>query len=66
MMATPVSGVKKENAYGKDRRTISRMAESSADKGGISATEWENEGWLMASSIGFHNLKRLVKLYMVG
>ena len=42
------------------------MAESSADKGGISATEWENEGWLMASSIGFHNLKRLVKLYMVG
>ena len=34
---SPVSGVTNENAYGKDRRTIPRVAESSADKGGISA-----------------------------
>lgn len=42
------------------------MAESSADKGGISAAEWKNEGWLMASSIGFHNLIWLGKLKTVG
>ena len=47
------------------RKRHTKAVEESARKG-ISATEWKNEGWLMAGSVGFHNLKRLGKSMKVG